>query len=89
MSPSPTAMPEPLKVVLDTILNAKHWEVGKSPGDGHCLLYSIVSSVSSQLPNFTPPSISGLKALIFKEVMENLDDCLMYGFTSTAHNNEF
>ena len=45
-----------------------------SPGDGHCLLHSVVSSYESQLPHLPLLTIEDLKARIFIETVNHLNE---------------
>ena len=45
-----------------------------SPGDGHCLLHSVVSSYKNQLPHLPLLTIEGLKARIFIETANHLNE---------------
>ena len=50
----------------------------KTRGDGHCLLYSVILSIHSQHPHTPPPSIHGLKCIIFTEAITNPELYLPY-----------
>ena len=45
----------------------------RSPGDGHCLLHSMVSSWNSQLPSYKAISMDSIKADVFVETIKNAD----------------
>ena len=53
----------------------------KSPGDGHCLLHSLVTSWNSQLVpyhGYNPVNLETLKSMIFLETINNAYSCLPF-----------
>ena len=48
-----------------------HYKIFNSPGDGHCLLYSVVTSYNNQLDRVDKLSINNLKHIMYKEVQDN------------------
>ena len=50
----------------------------RSPGDGHCLLYSLVSSWTNQLPQFSPIDLELVKSHIFIQPVQNADQYLPF-----------
>ena len=48
-----------------------NYNIFNSPGDGHCLLYSVVTSYNNQLDRVDKLSINNLKHIMYKEVQDN------------------
>ena len=48
-----------------------NYKIFNSPGDGHCLLYSVVTSYNNQLDRVDKLSINNLKHIMYKEVQDN------------------
>ena len=65
-------------------LHSKGWEIGKSPGDGHCLLHRLASSCNSQLPSFQKLSLGLIISSIRDEVEAHMDEYLLLGFTEAS-----
>ena len=71
---------------LDEVLCYKNWEIKTSTGDGHCLLYSIVTSWNSQ--SFLPPiDLHELKCKFFVEAIRNYD--IYSAFMITPNQNSY
>ncbi len=47
-------------------------KISASPGDGHCLMHSIVTACNSQLYHLPPISLHGIKATVFTERVKKL-----------------
>jgi exonuclease III len=65
------------------LLTSRGWQINKSKGDGHCLLYSVDSSLCNQFPNFPPVDIETIKARIFIETVKNTEYYLPFLQTSS------
>ena len=68
--------------LLNEILVSNHWKINNSPGDGHCLLHSVVSSYSSQLPGLPAPTLNFLKNSIIDHVHSSSAEYSIYGMSS-------
>ena len=55
------------------ILSTNNWTIVQSPGDGHCLVYSTISSWNSQLYNHPPIYTTWLLDAIQREFINNRD----------------
>ena len=55
---------------LTTYLEDNQLRIRTSPGDGHCLLYSLVTSLNSQCSAHPPLNIQVLKTLLWQEAMK-------------------
>lgn len=49
------------------------WKIKISPGDGHCLLYSVHSSWNHQIPHLPRIDMEKIKSSIFVETVKNCD----------------
>ncbi len=70
-------------MLLNQFLDSKSWKVAPSPPDGHCLLHRAVSSLKSQFPEESHPTVSSLASSIKEHTIKNADDYLIYGFAVT------
>ena len=71
-------------MLLNQFPDSKRWKVAPSPPDGHCLLHSAVSSLNSQFPEESHPTVSTLASSIKEHTIKNADDYLAYGFDLTT-----
>ena len=71
---------------LDEVLCYKNWEIKTSTGDGHCLLYSIVTSWNSQ-SGLPPIDLHELKCKFFVEAIRNYD--IYSAFMITPNQNSY
>ena len=60
-------------VVLNRTLTPLGMVLHQSPGDGHCLLHSVVTSWNRQLPACPSINLEKLKSSIFIETVNNID----------------
>ena len=58
---------------VNDILTSNNWRIAQSPGDGHCLIYSTISSWNSQLCNHPPINTPWLLDAIRREFNNNRD----------------
>ena len=58
---------------VNDILTSHNWRIAQSPGDGHCLIYSTISSWNSQLCNHPPINATWLLDAIRREFNNNRD----------------
>ena len=68
-------------MLLDKFLASRRWKVDISPGDGHCLLHSIISSMRGQFPNAPQLMLSVLKNHISNHTIGCALEYLMFGFS--------
>ena len=58
---------------VNDILTSNNWRIAQSPGDGHCLIYSTISSWNSQLCNHPSINTTWLLDAIRREFNNNRD----------------
>ena len=63
-------------MALSRALISRGWTISKSPGDGHCLLHSVLSSWRNQLPHKPPKDLDleHIKAHVYIETVQNPGD---------------
>ena len=69
-------------MLLNTILSRNQWTIKRSPGDGHRLLHSVVSSYASQINHTPAPTLQSLKESIEELITKSPADYMIYGFTT-------
>ena len=70
-----TAMNE---VNLSSHLKENGWFINQSPGDGHCLLYSFISSWKSQINDDSQITLESIKHRLVEQTLDNLDSYLPF-----------
>ena len=60
-------------MALSTFLARRSLQMLRSPGDGHCLIHSVVSAWNSQLSSRDAISVESVKAELFIETVKNVD----------------
>ena len=63
---------------LNRILMQSDMELHQAPGDGHCLLHSVITSWNKQLSTLPPLNMERIKSSIFLETIHNSDRYLPF-----------
>ena len=63
---------------LNDLLCQRNMRIIRSPGDGHCLIHSIVASWNSQFPELCPVDNEGLMSSMFVDAVNNCDGYMMF-----------
>jgi hypothetical protein len=73
-------------MALMRTLWARGWNITQSKGDGHCLLYSVVSSWNSQLPDLSRVDVEHVKGNIFTETVQHPERYRQFLLPPTREN---
>ncbi len=60
-------------MTLAKLLASKGWKIWTSPGDEYCLLYSVCSAWSNQVPHLPKLDTEHIKSKIFIETVDNAE----------------
>ena len=77
------------KCIAQQVKDGTIWlnhKMSNSPSDGHCLLYSIITSANSQLPATYCTNIEKIKALMRNELQLNLENYMPFTVEMTGND---